>query len=353
MASEGRRPIGGRCAWTGAELARKGDWVRRLDARHVAALAAALDTVDRRRVPTFEISRADFPLPGLDALLDDVRAELEDGRGVVRISGLPVERFSLDGLRRLFWGLATHLGTALNQSARGEMMGEVRDESYDAEKSYVVPQPGLVASSRSRSRSTAPLRFHTDRCDVIALLCTQTSMAGGATRIASIARIHDVMLERRPDLLEVLFQDIWRMRPLEEDGRTAGLAYKMPILGMAAGKLTSQYSRTYVEQAQDLPDVPRLTAAQVEAMDMLAAVADETCLEAPFEPGDLQLMNNHAVYHGRTAFADDRGAGKSRHLLRLWLSVPNNRALPAGFEALWGRGAAAANSLRGGVPVEA
>jgi len=34
-------------------------------------------------------------------------------------------------------------------------------------------------------------------------------------------------------------------------------------------------------------------------------------------------------------------------LFRLWLSMPNSRALPPGFEVLWGRGEAGA--LRGGI----
>src|SRR4029434_9424232 len=45
---------------------------------------------------------------------------------------------------------------------------------------------------------------------------------------------------------------------------------------------------------------------------------------------------NHVTYHARTAFEDDAAAGRDRLLLRLWLSVPNSRALPPGFEVLWG-----------------
>ena len=96
---------------------------------------------------------------------------------------------------------------------------------------------------------------------------------------------------------------------------------------------------------------PKLTKAQDEALDMLAAVAEELCMQAPFHPGDMQLLNNHVIFHGRTAFADDQTAGRKRLLLRLWFSVANSRALPEGHEILWGsieRGA-----LRGGVTSEA
>ena len=77
------------------------------------------------------------------------------------------------------------------------------------------------------------------------------------------------------------------------------------MFGVQDGKLTCQYSRTYVEQAQEFPEVPRITAAQNEALDLLAEVAEEVCLYSPFVPGDIQLLNNHVIFHGRTAYEDD------------------------------------------------
>ena len=51
----------------------------------------------------------------------------------------------------------------------------------------------------------------------------------------------------------------------------------MPVFAVQDGKLTCQYSRTYVEQAQERPEVPRITEAQNEALDLLAEVAEEVC----------------------------------------------------------------------------
>ncbi len=48
-----------------------------------------------------------------------------------------------------------------------------------------------------------------------------------------------------------------------------------------------------------------------------------------------------------TAFEDDERTGDVRLLYRLWLSMPNSRALPAGQEALWGR--IEPGALRGGI----
>ncbi len=108
------------------------------------------------------------------------------------------------------------------------------------------------------------------------------------------------------------------------------------MFGVQDGRLTCQYSRTYVEQAQEFPEVPRLTSAQHEALDLLAEVAEEVCLYSPFVPGDIQLLNNHVIFHGRTAYEDDAVNHQERLLFRLWLSMPNSRRLPRGFEAFWG-----------------
>ena len=286
--------------------------------------------------PLFGFGREDFPLPRTAPLLADIAVELENGRGAVRLRGLDVARFTLDALRQAFWGIGCHLGTPLFQNANGEIMGEVRDESRLAVQTYETAEAGKVASSRSRTRGTGPLRWHTDRCDVIALLCARNARSGGVSKLASIVTIYNEIGRRRPDLLALLCQDYWRSRPSDEDGRTAQRAFALPVFCVLDGKLTCQYSRTYVEQAQEFPEVPRLTAAQNEALDLLSAVAEETCLHCPFEAGDIQLLNNHVVFHGRTAYEDAADGGQERLLLRLWLAVANSRRLPAAQDVLWG-----------------
>ena len=342
-----RGALTGRSVWSGAELERSGDWVRVLDDAQRAEIDEALRGLQRRKVAPFGFGAADFPLPRTAGLLAEIAAELEDGRGAVRLRGIEVGRYSEDELRQIFWGIGRHLGTAIYQNARGEIMGEVRDETKLASKSFDETAEGRVASARARSRSTGPLRWHTDRCDVIALLCARNAQAGGVSKLASIPAIHNEILRRRPDLLDLLCHDYWRMRPHDEDGISKDNVFAQPVFGFHDGKITSQYSRTYVEQAQEVAWVPRLTPAQNEALDLLAEVAEELCVHSPFVPGDIQLLNNHVVYHGRTAYADDAATHQDRLLFRLWLATPNSRALPEGFDNLWGD--IAPGALRGGV----
>ena len=335
--------IGGRSAWTGTELAADSGWVMALPDGAIAEIGAALAGLGDRAPPRF--GAADFPLPRTAPFLRAVAEELESGRGLVRLTGIDPSRYSAADLKRVFWGLMCHLGTPLPQNTTGEVLAEVKDETGTG---------AAVASgsARARSRSTGPLRFHTDKCDLLCLMCASNGIAGGVSRIVSTVAIQDAMAARRPDLLEVLYQPFWRARPADEEGEgMASRPFPMPVFARGPdGGFTSQYSRTYVEMAQGMPGVPPLSPRQVEAMDLLASLADELCVEMPFEPGQIQLMNQHVTYHGRTAYADDATAkgpdAARRNLLRIWLASPLSRALPEGHAGQWGD--VRAGALRGG-----
>src|SRR5262249_4168777 len=159
------------------------------------------------------------------------------------------------------------------------------------------------------------------------LLCVGQAKEGGLSKVASTVAVHNEILRRRPDLLDVLYQPYPRSRLGEEKGG-GDMIYMLPVFGVRDGRFTSHYSRTYIEAAQKVPEVPRLTREQEEAMDLLAEVADSLCYRMRLEPGDMQLLNNHVIYHARDAFTDDEDSGHVRQLYRLWLSVPNSRALP-------------------------
>jgi len=332
-------PIGGRAAWTGADLAQDTSWIMSLPPEAPGEIDAALSGLGDRALGRFDARL--FPLPATASFLAQVARELESGRGLVRLTGLDPARYAAADLKRVFWGLMCHLGTPLPQNTTGEILGEVKDETGTG----AAVGSG---SARARSRSTGPLRFHTDKCDLLCLLCASNGIAGGVSRIVSTVAIHDAMAARRPDLLAVLYEDFWRARPADEEGEgMASRPFPMPVFARGPdGDFTSQYSRTYVEMAQGQPGVPPLRPEQVAAMDMLAALADELCVEMPFEAGQIQLMNQHVTYHGRTAYADDAAAGARRNLLRIWLASPLSRALPAGHADQWGD--VRAGALRGG-----
>jgi hypothetical protein len=343
-------PITGACVWHGPDMARSTRWNRDLPSAALDEIDEALRGVQRRGLAWHQVTRGDFPLPTLAPLLAGIAEELEGGSGMTKLRGLPVERYTEDELRAIWFGIGSHLGEPVFQNARGELMRAIRDEGAGVGRRYgQIDGEGdgkPFLSSYARTVSNGALRFHTDRCDVVGLLCVRQAAAGGVSKLCSSAAVYNAMLERRPDLLDALCRDVWRSRLGEEAGGERE-AYPLPIFGVRDGKLTSHYSLTYIEAAELMPGVPKLTPAQREGIRMLMALAEELSFEMSLEPGDMQFLNNHVVYHGRTPFEDDAAAGRDRLLLRLWLSAAGNRALPAGHEVLWR--SIAAGARRGGI----
>lgn len=345
-----RQPIAGPDAWLGKDMAQSKAWIRELSPDALAEIDAALRAVERRNLPWQSITRDDFSLPTVSALMAEIAEELEHGCGMVKLRSIPVERYTETQHRQLYVGLARHLGQLLSQNSRGELMRDIRDEGADVGQRYgqveTGGKDGVFLSSYARTLSNGALRFHTDRCDVVALLCARQARAGGVSKLCSAVAIHNLMLARRPDLLELLFQDYYRSRLGEEAGGDR-VAYALPVFGLRDGKFTSHYSRTYIESAQLIAGVPPLTAPQIEALDLLNALAEELCFEMTLAQGDIQFLNNHVIYHGRTPFEDDASAGHDRLLYRLWLSMPNSRPLPERHDVLWG--SIEPGAIRGGI----
>ena len=91
------------------------------------------------------------------------------------------------------------------------------------------------------------------------------------------------------------------------------------------------YKREYIDFAQRFEDVPALTSEQTDALDLMDAVCDELALEFVMRPGDILIANNYDVLHARSAFEDDASPDRGRHMLRLWMTIPNGRPLPPVF----------------------
>lgn len=190
----------------------------------------------------------------------------------------------------------------------------------------------------TRSYATSERQnFHIDRCDVVALLCLRRAKSGGLSTIVSSMAVHNVMAERRPDLLKRLYQPF----PVDRRGEVPegkGSFYEAPIFNKHEGKLSVLYSRLHIGSAQRFPDARRLTAEDYEALDMLAALAADPALrlDMSFMPGDIQFLHNHTILHARSEYEDWPEPERKRHLLRLWLAPPNARPLPPIFAECYG-----------------
>jgi hypothetical protein len=201
-------------------------------------------------------------------------------------------------------------------------------------------------TKRRGSKTADGLEFHSDRCDVVGLLCVRKAKSGGASRIVSAAAIHNEILKRRPDLIDVFYGD-WEHSWQGEEPPGCGRTDSRPIFGFRDGYFTGLFSPAYIKFAQEFPETPRHTPQQREALDLYGRLTSELALDMHFEPGDIQLLNNHGRYHGRTHFEDWPEENRKRLLLRLWLSVPGSRPMPQAWKTVFG--SVDAGAVRGGV----
>ena len=277
--------------------------------------------------------------------LGSIQDSLENGSGAVMLRGFPLDsfesEFGAEKISELFLWLASQLGTPVSQNATGDLMLSVRNEAFGKD------------DSRTRGPNTnRKLSFHTDRCDVIAFLCLGQAMEGGENELVSSPALYEVIGEERPDLLKVLMQPFPYKRHLVDTGNA--LPYcEQPIFSFCEGHFAGSFLRVLIDRADADPDCPSLTDEQREALDFLEDTAEREYLRVRFrqEPGDILFLNNWATFHRRTAFEDWPEPERRRHLLRVWLSVPNSRPLDEAFRANFG--CVEAGSIRGGMPQEA
>jgi alpha-ketoglutarate-dependent taurine dioxygenase len=145
------------------------------------------------------------------------------------------------------------------------------------------------------------------------------------------------MQKRRPDLVPLLFDPIATDRRGEiPEGQKP--YFEIPVLNWHRGHLTGMYQRQYIDSAQRFPDAMRLTDRHVEALDLFDSLANDPKLHLVMrlKPGDLQFVYNHSMLHDRMGFLDWAEPEKRRHMMRLWLSVPDDRPLPECFKQRYG-----------------
>ncbi len=176
-----RTPLTGPSVWHGKDIKNSSRWIRELTPDGVDELDAALKGLGG--MPWQEITREDFYLPSLDELFDDIADELENGSGIVKLRGIPVDRYSEDDLRRLYFAIGTHIGTPVFQNRSGELMRAIRDEGAHVGRTYGETKDekgSTFLSSYARTLTNGGLRFHTDRTDVVGLLCVRQARAAAS-----------------------------------------------------------------------------------------------------------------------------------------------------------------------------
>ena len=206
-------------------------------------------------------------------------------------------------------------------------------QKWDGTSIYDVCDLGRPPGNGVRPDVTnAEQNFHTDNSynlvppHYVGLLCLRTAMEGGVSGIVSFAAAHEEMRRRHPDLLPRLYQPFYFDRQREHAPDDVMTTYH-PMLEREDGRLIARLSHFQVKNGH------KLAGVELDPEGAAALEAFEAILNAPgmaarfqFEPGQMQLIDNRALGHKRTAFRDWPEAERKRLLMRLWLRDRGSRA---------------------------
>lgn len=327
--------------WLATEAENDTSWVQRMSADEVAGFDAALAHAQAAAKPLLEMAPEDFPLnAAARGALQRAIGTTQGRWGMCLLKGFPVERWSEDETRLAYWGMGLHMGVARTQNRASEILNDVRDVG------------SVYKTTNGRGYNTnASLDFHMDSCDVVGLLCRRAARQGGASKVVSSIAVFDAMKRLRPDLAEVLRGPFYFSYQGAQDPAQPPY-YCCPIIGNHPACFAMRTNRKNIVAAQrDFEEVPRLTAAQQEALDLLDELMTDPsfCFSMSLEPGDLQLLNNYVTIHSRSSFEDYDEPDRKRHLLRLWLAIPDAQPLADNWLEYFGdvRAGAVRGGLRG------
>ena len=300
------------CEWHADAMADEAVWTEHFEPAELEELDAALRTALAKSDDVLAIGREDFPLPTLHGRLVDIERTLMDGRGFVRLRGIDRTRYTQAEMEMLYWGIGMHLGAPWAQNKHGHVLGDVTDQGRAPDD----------PESRGNELGGVPLPFHCDGSDLVGLMCLQNGMAGGLSSVANTVAIHNTLVREAPELAAELYEP----QPNDfrgEQGPGGKPYYSVPVFTEWDGRLFVRCIPPYIRASQRHPEAPRLTERASAALDRVVELANDPAyhVHMALQPGDIQFINNYHVMHGRTAYEDDRSAGRIRHLKRLWLET--------------------------------
>lgn len=313
-------------AWYGRDLINDRSWIVHLEPGHLAEIAKAIESVSQRGLPFEALTRDGFPLPTLGPHLRQCQEEVANGRGFYVLRGLNTQDYSDAEVGTIFWAMGLHLGRAVPQNPKGDLLGHV----YDQGRRY--------GNLDVRGYETnAHLPFHSDSGDVVGLLCLRPAKSGGLSSVVSAVTIHNEILRRHPEYMAPLYRGFYYIQREAALTELAIRPRRLPVFGVRDGVVSARLIRNQINAACRKSGVP-LEPIEEAALDLFDELAQDPGihLDMDLQPGDIQFCNNYTILHSRTAYEDHPEIERRRHMVRLWLVLEPRRSLPEDFPLLNG-----------------
>lgn len=200
----------------------------------------------------------------------------------------------------------------------------------------LTPSKKVPKEQRHGIHTNTALPFHNDMgCELLALQYREVASHGGATSLSSATTICAELAAHHPAVLQELMTADWPVQLTSKPARFARiplLAYheSRVLISVDPGRLGLHPATA---GARDDGSDCELTEAQVQALEVLAQLAEKHAVSIAAQPGDILFINNLALLHKRDAYTD---AETRRHLVRLWLRNPElSWEMPEEMKAPW------------------
>lgn len=337
MQPQRRTPIIEPSAWLAGALAVDTSWRYQLSGDDRRELLAATAQVRDAGHVVGRFGRHEFELPTVGKKIAAMADIVENGRGIALIQGVPITEVDPQSLPLMYWGIGSYAGQVISQNSKGQVLAEVSDRG----NSYTNPN--------TRGFSTnAELLPHVDTSDMTMLLCIRQAKSGGLSRIVSSTAAYNSILEEHPEYLDVLYQGFYNdLRGEGPTGKIDELTHRpIPVYSYHAGRVSCSFNDRMIRNAAAKRGVP-LKPLERHALEFLREVTMRESHGYRFmmQPGDIQMVSNHSVFHSRESFEDFDDPAQRRCLFRLWVNVHNGRPLADDFADRYNTGP------RGGVAV--
>ena len=297
-------------AWTRQDL-QPSEWKVTVTDEVKRELAALVASLRKQALPMFMHSPDFYELAAADRMMKSARHMVDEGRSFAIVDRLPIDDWSDEEMRTVYWILGQLFARPVAQTPRGEIFREV------------INDKGARGYRLGGANGTGRLTYHTDNSgnrvppNYVSLLCVTGAQEGGISQYCSTYTMYNAMLAHAPEYLERLFQPFFhdRLGMVQEVGDPEVL--RAPALSFDGQLLTSRFSRNKIKSGYEKAG-QEFDKESFTALETAVEILEQNHMAAEFqmERGHIQFINNREGMHHRSGFTDS--PERRRHLVRLW-----------------------------------
>ena len=265
LSDHGRRPMASPSVWRSRDLGDASEWTHVFTRAERTEICGAVEHAKALGRTRATLTLARLPAAGLGgAHRGLVTVAARRAAGSCSCAGFPSTSSTPTMSSSRTSGLGLQLGTPVSQDARGI-----------AARSRPRPRAAAYRSRSAAVRDDATAGLpHRRRRHHRAALPAARAKRGGESRIVSAAAVYNEILARDPHLLDVLYEPMYWDRNGEQSPGEDPF-FRLPVLHDVDGRPRFFYIGWYIRDAQRHPQVPRLTADQLAAMELIETIAND------------------------------------------------------------------------------